>query len=259
MYYLLTHFHSLLLCLVFTLLVVIVSCLAFNKIRKKLDRKSLEENSEAVGIIFGVISLLYSLIIAFVLVAVWEDYEELNSTITNEADKLDVIMIHAHELPDSLSQNIYSHIKKYTGRVIEVEWLTNPKYKIVNTELTSMRYDIFKMHLTDETQQDVLKEINNDMNDLSDLRHERLSHNYSHVPDLVWVILIFGTLIILFCSMLFYMSSVRLQFALISMLAIIISLCLFLLFTLDHPFEGTSAVKSEPYLEVLKTVNNLIH
>jgi predicted negative regulator of RcsB-dependent stress response len=58
-------------------------------------------NHDVTAVIYGVITLIYSLILAFVIVAVWQDYEEINTDITKEADKLRGIINHAEELPDS--------------------------------------------------------------------------------------------------------------------------------------------------------------
>jgi hypothetical protein len=51
---------------------------------------------------FGAHSLIYSLVLALMIVAVWSDYDELKSTIELETDKLSAILVHTEELPNSL-------------------------------------------------------------------------------------------------------------------------------------------------------------
>src|SRR5215207_5057849 len=65
-------------------------------------KKKLSHNNEVAGIVFSVLSLIYSLIVAFVIVAVWQNYEDLNQTIEKEADGLNNVLAHSTVLPDSL-------------------------------------------------------------------------------------------------------------------------------------------------------------
>src|SRR4051794_4000231 len=79
-------------------------------------------NNEAAGIVFGALALIYSLLIAFVIVAVWENYDDLNQTIEKEADDLNSLLVHSAILHDSLRQPITVSIKSYCQEVINKEW-----------------------------------------------------------------------------------------------------------------------------------------
>src|ERR1044071_4814351 len=82
-------------------------------------KKNLPHNNEIAGIIFGVLSLIYSLLVAFVIVAVWENYEDLNRTIEEEADDLNTVLIHSNTLPDSLRNPVVSSVKDYCKKIID--------------------------------------------------------------------------------------------------------------------------------------------
>src|SRR4051794_1921181 len=80
-----------------------VGLYGFDYWRKK---RKLVLNNEVAGIIFSVLSLIYSLLVSFVIVAVWENYEELNRVIEKEADDLNSVLVHSSMLPDSLKTPI---------------------------------------------------------------------------------------------------------------------------------------------------------
>src|SRR5262245_4966522 len=104
-------------CLFFVLFCISISqaaLLCFNLLRV---HNKLQRNNEVAGIMFGAISLIYSLILAFVIIAVWGDYEDLDKTIQSEADKLNSIMAHSSTLPGNLKKELNTAIYNYCDQV----------------------------------------------------------------------------------------------------------------------------------------------
>ncbi|HEY6901961.1 MAG TPA: hypothetical protein VI233_14995, partial [Puia sp.] len=83
-------------------------------------------SNEVTGILFGAISLVYSLILAFVIVAVWEDYNDTKKTIQAETDKLNAIVAHTGTLPDALRNEFGNAMYSYCDQVIRQEWRMEP-------------------------------------------------------------------------------------------------------------------------------------
>ena len=89
------------------------------------------------------------------------------------------------------------------------------------------------------------------VDDAIDLRHERMANNESHVPGLVWLILIIGTCVAIICSYLFSVEPAWLHYFYVFLLTSLIAMCLFLIYMLDHPFEGSTHVSNLPFKELL--------
>lgn len=81
---------------------ILVAHLGLSVYNRFFPRIKVSPTNEAVGIVFGVLTLIYSLLVAFVIVATWEDYERLKVTVENEADEINSVMVHSNLLPDSL-------------------------------------------------------------------------------------------------------------------------------------------------------------
>lgn len=250
MYFLLSHFSAGILCFLFVVVSILIVCTGLFLLKRIVRYETLKANHEVTGIIFGATSLIYSLVLAFVIIAVWNDYEELNRTIEQEADKLSGILAHAEELPDTIARPIQNAVREYAQLVVKNEWRTNPEKRIVNTQLLRLRHKVYQIHSPGSSEQNILDLIDEDLGDADDLRRARISHNHSHVPGLVWMILIAGTVITILSSYLFFVEPGRLHFLFIALLTCMIAMSLFLVYMLDHPFEGSTRVSNRPFVEL---------
>ena len=246
MYFLLSHYSAGILCLVFVVASILITCTGLFLLKRVISYETLRANHEVTGIVFGSISLIYTLVLAFVIIAVWNDYEELNNTIEKEADKLSAILVHTEELPDSLARPIQNVVHEYAQLMVQNEWQTESNKRISNVYLQRLRQTLYKFQPSKESEQKILDVIDEELSDAADLRRELLNHDHSHVPGLVWMILIAGTMITIICSYLFFVEPKHLHYLFIALLTCMIAMSLFLVYMLDHPFEGSTHVSSIP-------------
>ncbi len=246
MHYILQHFSAAVLCLVFIAILIILVNGALMLFNNSGLKKLRQEKHEILGIMFGAISLIYSLILAFVIITGWSDYDELNDSVEQETNSLRLIINHASMLPDSLYNPLRTSIAQYAEYVSKNEWSGSDE-PMSPVPL----YATFKIlyHLTPSTDQEkeILTTIKAEMDDTFEYRRERLDHRRSHVPDLVWLILSAGSIITITFSFFFENKSSRLQSFFISLFTAMIAMCLFLVYVLDHPFEGSNSVSKEQY------------
>ncbi|NCD71117.1 bestrophin-like domain [Mucilaginibacter agri] len=223
-----------------------------------VDRtKKYQRSNEVLGIMFGAISLIYSLVLAFVIIAVWQNYDELNKTIENETDKINSIMAHTEALPDSLKLPLKATLSTYCTTVIEQEWKMQ-KVAITNqpSAIPNLRMMLLKIKPADKVQQGVFTIIDEDLSAISDFRRDRLSHNRSQVPPMVWLILEAGSVLLVIFSYFFNVESIKLKGIYLFFLTSFIGMCMYLLYTLDHPFKGNSRVSFSPYQNILVELRN---
>jgi Protein of unknown function (DUF4239) len=226
----------------------------FNRLNKRIR---LPQNNEVAGIMFGAISLIYSLVLAFVIVAVWEDYDKLNQTIETEADKLNGIIAHSSALPDSVRHPLDSVLTDYCREVVDYEW----KMKSTDdTERASaipgMRRMLVKLEPQDRMQENLFAVLDNDLSDITELRRSRLAHSRSQVPGAVWLILKTGSIMLITFSYLFTVPSETLKRVYLFFLSGCVAMCMILVYTLDQPFTGNARVSNEPYDRILMELHN---
>ncbi len=237
---------------VLIMLLVIVSHAGLYFFDHWCKKKNISHNNEVAGIIFGVISLIYSLLVAFVIVAVWENYEDLNRTIEKEADDLNTVIIHSNALPDSLRNPIEASVKDYCLKVVKEEWgIPEDKEHLRQAAIPSLRQLLFQVQLSNKAEENVLNLLDNKLSEITVLRRERLSHIHSYVPQLVWMILIISSIMIVLFSYFLYVDSELLKKIFLTFLWAMMGMSLFLMYMLDHPFIGSTQVSKEPYETII--------
>jgi predicted PurR-regulated permease PerM len=212
-------------------------------------------NNEVAGIIFSVLTLIYSLLVSFVIIAVWENYEELNQVVEKEADDLNSVLVHSSTLPDTLKNQISVAIKNYCKKVVEEEWNMMPRKNTYGqSAIPSLRLLLFRVEAESRIQENLLSVMDENLISIGNLRRERLSHTHSYVPELVWMILIISTIMVILFSYFLYIESEQLKKIFLSFLWTFIGMSLFLLYMLDHPFIGSTQVSKGPYEEIIKSL-----
>jgi hypothetical protein len=211
-----------------------------------------ECGNEVAGIIFGAMSAIYSLILAFVIIAVWSNYDDLNKTIENEGDKLNGILSHSMKMPGKLKQPIHNSLNAYCNQVIYDEWhMKNINEADHPSAIPKLRLLLLETKPEDNGQQGIFTVIDEDLSSISDLRRNRLDHSRSQVPGLVWFILKAGSVMLVIFSYFFQVRSILLKRIYLLFLSSFIAMCLLLVYQLDHPFAGSAMVSNLAYRDIL--------
>jgi hypothetical protein len=251
MNYLISHVPTFTLCFVFTGFCILIAFLGLFFARKKLHRHMLEKNHEVAASVYEIAGIIYSLILAFVIIAVWENYGRIDESIEKEGAKLGNIIVHAGQLDDTIATHVKKEVLTYADEVVKNDWYSEDVKRIKNNRLQKLRNQLYKFHPVKENEQRVLNIIDDLIDDAIDLRHDRIANDESHVPGLVWLILILGTCIAIVCSYLFSVEPAWLHYFYVFLLTSLIAMALFLIYMLDHPFEGSTQVSNLPFRELL--------
>lgn len=240
------------LCILFIVVCVMLSQLALTLFDKLVTNKKLGYNNETAGIVFGCLSLIYSLVLAFVIVAVWDDYRELEKTIEAETDKLNAIIQHTEVLPDSVRLGIQENVYAYCGDVVNKEWqrvTDNLAIEQPNT-MRVLKSQLLILDAGNNKETNVLNAINTELDAVEDLRRSRLYHSHSEVPQMVWFILNTGSVMIVFFFFFLNVPSLTIRRTFLTFLVSFISMCMFLVYTLDNPFSYKQSITSDLYKDI---------
>lgn len=236
-------------------LYILIACGGLLFFRKAFRLQVQKESNEYVMMIFGIGGTLYSLVLAFVVFAVWQDYEELDTVITDEVNSLANIYSCSNVLPVSYQNVVKTAVINYTASVPGDEWPALEKNTESEKTLLSF-YELRKtilnlhsgLHQKDEHLFNTLYSL---YLKLSNERRKRISENTSHLPFMVWFVLISGSLVVIVITFFFSHANLSRQLALNALMAVLFALVHHLCYALDHPFQGQVKVKSKPYIELL--------
>jgi hypothetical protein len=237
-----------------TLLLVLAACayaiglMLLTRHLYGVDRLSL--NNEVAGFKFAVIGVFYAVLLAFVVVAVWENFRDTEGTVRNEA-KAAVDLHHlASVLPGAAGADIRRDVVTYVKDVRGDEWATMAVGKpsdVVAKDLYRLTQTVFAFN-PGTTQEMVLYQTALRLLALlTDNRNERLDSAEGSVPMVLWFVLIAGGMITLGYPAFFGSTNLLAQVLMTASLAVLVAIALLLSLVFDRPFTGGVQVSATPF------------
>ena len=92
--------------------------------RRKWGIDRLKLNNEVAGFKFSVIGVLYAVLLAFVVIAVWENYNATEGAIRNEAKAVGNMAQLSYAIPETQGLEIRRLLDAYVKEVQQSEWVT---------------------------------------------------------------------------------------------------------------------------------------
>ncbi|KAA6438435.1 DUF4239 domain-containing protein [Dyadobacter flavalbus] len=240
------------LCLLFVLLCVVLGQIGLTLFEKFFRLHLDVVDNDLTGIMFSTIGLIYSLILAFVIVAVWDDYDDLSKTIEEETDKLNGIMAHTGTLPADMQISMKTAMITYCRQVLQEEWQMNGRNVPERpSAIPSLRLALLRVEPSSKREENIYTVVDQELSSISDLRRKRLGYAKSHIPDLVWFTLQVGSMMLIVFSYFLTAPSGRIKRVSLGFFTGYLAMCMFLIYTLDRPFGKVIQVSRQPYANVL--------
>src|SRR3712207_7278991 len=81
-----------------------------------------KEHNDVAGFIYAVLGVIYAVLLALVVIAVWEEFGRARVTVEGEANALAEIFWLAHHLPEPEGRHLQELARSYAEEVVEEEW-----------------------------------------------------------------------------------------------------------------------------------------
>lgn len=228
-----------------------VGLMLLTRYRYGADR--LKENNEVAGFKYAVVGVLYAVLLAFVVIAVWEDYSHTEDSVRDEA-KAAIDLYHvARALPDKGS-SVRAAVLDYTQSVYDNSWdsmALGGRSEVVARNLRALNQAVLDLE-PDTPKEKVLFQHALDLLTLiTDNRNERLDSANGSVPGVLWFVLIVGGMITVGYPAFFASSNLAAQILMTGSLAALLALTLFLGIAFDFPFTGDPHISEGPFADAL--------
>jgi hypothetical protein len=205
-----------------------------------------KQHNEVAGFIYAVLGVSYAVLLGLMLIAVWEHWNAAQDVASDEANELAGIFWFAHALPQPEGRHIQELARSYAEVVVNKEWpameqgRASPKAWATLDELrgTILGLDPPTSAKQVPYGQARYNQILEQLHALGDARRERLLAASEGLPTILWVVLIGGGVITIAFTYLFGLENTAVHTLMVASLALIITLSLFTVDALDHPFKG---------------------
>lgn len=240
---------------------VTVSIIGLRLVRRNIPHETLRENHEVAGFIFNAFGLIYAVLIAFVVFVSWSDYTESKRNTEIEANLVADLFLDAQGLPDTMKMKVRSSIIEYTSYVINEEWDSmksgdvsiRARGEIEKLWHVYLDIDVNLLHNVPVYQESLRR-----LNDLGEYRRLRIISSNDFIPGVIWFVLITCAVVSVGYTFFFGSKNIRAQYVMTSVLALINALILFLIYILDHPFQGSSRIESFTFQHILSFMQHLM-
>ena len=237
-------------------------CLVF--VRHWMKSPEDEEHNILVTGMFAAVSLIYTVLLAFLIISVWSNYLTASQAVADESAALVTVARDAELLPEPQRSELLNSLHDYTQYVLTKEWnmmrtgITEQQIsasQAINTSnnLWIIYQKIPSSAMTDATSTEMLSS----MNKLSEQRFMRLMSSQNTLPEIFWFVLIVDAVMTIGFSFILRVKDVRLHLGMVLLLTCTLMLCLWLVIIVNDPFTGNVQVSSDPFKYALDVINAL--
>lgn len=205
--------------------------------------------------IYSGLVVMYALIAAFLLVVVWQQFAAADSSTAEEAASLVSIYRASEAFPPAPQQALRGLLRTYATTVVNDEWmgLKDGKSSPKAAKALDALYRFYGRNHATVTWQVPYSDSFGRLSDLNTFRSQRLLAARSALPDALWWLLIFGAVLVVCFSFLFYLTSLAMQVIVTGAVAAFTSSVLLLILLLTHPFTGHISIAPDAFQQALST------
>jgi hypothetical protein len=184
-------------------------------------------------------------LLAFLVIALWERFEAARDAADHEGNELAGIYWLANSFPDSKRQQVQDLVRSYAQVVIDQEWPMMADAQASPDAwalMDQLRESVQNFEVSTSTDQVLYDQGLTRAHELSDARRLRLLDADTYVPTILWAILISGGVITVGFTYLFGLEKTWAHMLRVGALAVITASALFTIYALEYPFAGEPRV-----------------
>jgi Protein of unknown function (DUF4239) len=241
----------------------LVALAGLEVVQRLVPATSRQRHNDVAGFIYAALGVIYAVLIALVVIAVWEEYDAASETVEQEANAVAEIVWLAHRLPEPEGSHIQELCRSYAEEVIHKEWPLMEQGEaplMTQTQRTPSGWTLideiranlqeFQPHTPADEQ--LYAEGLDQIQRLADARRMRLVAAEEGIPGVLWAVLIFGGVAAIGFTYLFGLENTWAHRLMVFTLAAVIGLVLFTIGALEHPFSGGARIGTEAFDLILE-------
>ena len=252
---------------VYGVLIVCGACLAavggLVLVQRLVPATTRMEHNDVAGFIYAVLGVIYAVLLALVVIAVWEEFGRSRVTVETEANALAEIAWLAYALPEPERHHLQELARSYAEEVVEEEWPLMEQGRTPLMESTretpsgwvlidDIRATIQGYEPRTAAEEQLYAEGLDQVQRLADARRMRLVQAEEGLPTVLWVVLVVGGMVVVGFAYLFGMENTWAQALMVVALAGVIALGLFTIGAMEHPFSGGAKIEPSAFELVLE-------
>src|SRR5829696_8880517 len=198
---------SLLLTIIYGVLVIGGICLlslgGLEVVERLVPAQTRQQHNDVAGFIYAALGVIYAVLLALVVISVWEEYQAANETVEQEANATAEIFWLGHQLPKPVGPHIQELARSYAREVVHKEWPLMARGQQPELEqeegttsgwnlIDDIRASIQGFEPRTKGEEQLYSKGLDDVENLANARRMRLVASEEGIPGVLWSVLIFG-------------------------------------------------------------------
>lgn len=234
-------------------LVVAASVLGLYATRSKKHLDMFREHHDVSGFTFGIIGVVYAVLLGFTVVTVQERFDQAEQAIEMESNYITDLYRDVEVFDKETKERIRGILVGYVDLVLKDEWPKMNRQEVSNLTAAQMRklwLSYSEIKPKDSREEIWLAQSITKLNEFSMARLTRMFHGYESLGIMMWVLLIAGALITIGFTYLFHVKPIWFHAIITASLAGLIAFMLFLIGELDKAYTGAVQVTPDAIQKV---------
>ncbi len=218
--------------------------------RYMLKERVQKGHNEVLAAIFLAAGTIYAVLLAFVVIAVWEAYDAANANASEEASTLATMYRQTAGMPPDEQREMRRLLREYTNAVVTQEWEVQAKTgeaSPIARHLIAGIYRVYGKLTPTEAAAPISVEFLRTFSIVAADRNRRTLEAEESLPRILWFVLLLGAAIVIAMTFFLYMEVFSLHYVLSSAMALVIGMLLIMTYLLDRPFTGPLAVDASSF------------
>ena len=233
--------------------VVVLSVVLQRWIRRKIGPQELRDLHEVGGIYLSAVGTLYSVILGLVLVDAAGKFSGAKQNVDKEADWLLRTYALSAQMPKQNAGEIQAAMRAYVDEVVNHGFALMAEGK--RSERAADLYVDLVLRVRSvepetENQKVIYPVMVEAFLNSSEGRSGRLNFSDYSMPEIEWLSLLVGGVVTIGFTFLFAVKSDRIQSIMTGLVALMVSLNLYLVFMFDQPFSGEIKVTPDRFVHL---------
>ena len=218
--------------------------------RKIISVETRELNNRVADPMLQVIGTLYAVLLGLLVVQAMETFQEARQNVESEAVALADTFRLAQALPKEMRDRLQNNCLDYAAAVVNDEWDDMQEFETCDKAweaIDKMWWEIISYEPKTVREQAVYPEVLAAAKSINDYRRSRLLTSRTRVSPILWCVLITGAASTVIFTYTFGANSLKSQLFMTSLVAITLSLNLYLWSIYSNPFYGLLRVEAEAF------------
>ena len=229
---------------------VVAAAVLVYLVHRVLPHKIRAGYNEVNGYFFAAIGALYAVLLAFVVVAVWEDMGTAQQNTYDEANAIPGLYFSSTAFPPDVRLTFQRDAVAYTRDVINDEWpaLANGQSSPrVEADAKALRKAILQVRPNTDQQDALYSSMIDRINTINSDRRQRIYEAQPSIPAIFWYGLLGGGVMLVFFALFFGVPKMIPHMLMVTVLTITVAGTLYLTYLMEQPFRGPMSIQPNAY------------